>query len=138
AILLVFMVLISAITASLKYHHIGLRNPATKIDYKVYSLFMLIGNALLSFSVISQYRSVINSGVTPTYETVTIYWIWMILFVVLTLISLYQLFVSPPPKREGGNIGLALLSVPLYAYMALITGIVFTFFMDYPMGQGIY
>ncbi|MEJ3702587.1 transporter, partial [Pseudomonas aeruginosa] len=32
----------------------------------------------------------------------------------------------------------ALLSVPLYAYMALITGIVFTFFMDYPMGQGIY
>lgn len=56
-------------------------------------------------------------------------------FVVLTLISLYQLFVSPPPKREGGNIGLALLSVPLYAYMALITGIVFTFFMDYPMGQ---
>ncbi|KRI53128.1 TRAP transporter large permease subunit [Acinetobacter pittii] len=138
AILLVFMVLISAITASLKYHHIGLRNPATKIDYKVYSLFMLIGNALLSCSVISQYRSVINSGVTPTYETVTIYWIWMILFVVLTLISLYQLFVSPPPKREGGNIGLALLSVPLYAYMALITGIVFTFFMDYPMGQGIY
>ncbi|WP_271651161.1 hypothetical protein, partial [Escherichia coli] len=91
AILLVFMVLISAITASLKYHHIGLRNPATKIDYKVYSLFMLIGNALLSFSVISQYRSVINSGVTPTYETVTIYWIWMILFVVLSLISLYQL-----------------------------------------------
>ncbi|MFW1841125.1 hypothetical protein ACG9XS_21735, partial [Acinetobacter gyllenbergii] len=69
AILLVFMVLISAITASLKYHHIGLRNPATKIDYKVYSLFMLLGNALLSFSVISQYRSVINSGVTPTYET---------------------------------------------------------------------
>ena len=64
AILLVFMVLISAITASLKYHHIGLRNPATKIDYKVYSLFMLIGNALLSFSVISQYRSVINSGNT--------------------------------------------------------------------------
>ena len=34
--------------------------------------------------------------------------------------------------------GLALLSVPLYAYMALLTGIVFTFVMDYPMGQGIY
>lgn len=138
AILLVFMVLISAITASLKFHHIGLRNPATKLDYKVYAFFMLLGNALLSSSVISQYRSVINSGVSPTHETIIIYWLWMILFVILTLISLYQLFVSPAPKREGGNIGLALLCVPLYAYMAVITGVAFTFFMDYPMGQGIY
>ncbi|MFX9083292.1 hypothetical protein ABTN62_09395, partial [Acinetobacter baumannii] len=89
-------------------------------------------------SVISQYRSVINSGVSPTHETIIIYWLWMILFVILTLISLYQLFVSPAPKREGGNIGLALLCVPLYAYMAVITGVAFTFFMDYPMGQGIY
>ncbi len=43
AILLVFMVLISAITASLKYHHIGLRNPATKLITKcILSLCCLV------------------------------------------------------------------------------------------------
>ena len=55
------------------------------------------------------------------------------------LISIFQFFKTPPAKQQGkGNIGFALLSVPLYAYMAIITGIAFTFFMDYPMGQGIY
>lgn len=29
-------------------------------------------------------------------------------------------------------------SIPLYAFMAIVTGIAFTFFMDYSMGQGIY
>jgi TRAP-type C4-dicarboxylate transport system permease large subunit len=42
------------------------------------------------------------------------------------------------PTKDGGRLGMAFLSVPLYAYMAVITGVAFTFFMDYPMGQGIY
>jgi hypothetical protein len=33
-----FMVMIAAITASLKMHHIGLRPARTKLDHKVYSL----------------------------------------------------------------------------------------------------
>jgi hypothetical protein len=62
----------------------------------------------------------------------------MFLFVSLTLISLFQLFRTPANAEEGGKFGLALLSIPLYAFMAIMTGIAFTFFMDYPMGQGIY
>jgi hypothetical protein len=49
-----------------------------------------------------------------------------------------QFIFIPKTAQPKGNFGLALLSVPLYAFMSLITGIVFTFFMDYPMGQGIY
>jgi TRAP-type C4-dicarboxylate transport system permease large subunit len=137
-LILLLMVFFAAISASVKYHHIGLRSPTTKIDYRVYSIFMIIGNGLLSASVISQYLSVVNSGVTSSFETIAVYWIWMALFVILALISVVQLFAAPAPKQSGGNIGLAFLSVPLYAYMAIITGIAFTFFMDYPMGQGIY
>ncbi|MBJ9986189.1 TRAP transporter large permease subunit [Acinetobacter sp. S40] len=137
-IFLLVMVFFAAITASLKIHHIGLRSPKTRIDFRVYSVAMVLGNALLTASTISQYRSLINSGVALTTETLVIAWLWMGLFGILTLISLYQLFRIPKTAQPGGNFGLALLSVPLYAFMSILTGIAFTFFMDYPMGQGIY
>ncbi|GAA5556826.1 hypothetical protein Asch01_01531 [Acinetobacter schindleri] len=137
ALLLVIMVVFAAISATLKTHHIGLRSPATKIDFRVYTLAMLVANAFLAFSSYSQYQSVLNSGVAMG-EMKYIYWLWMILFSTLTLISLFQVIKLPKPTREGGSFGLAFLSVPLYAYMAISTGINFTFFMDYPMGQGIY
>lgn len=137
-LILLLMVVISCITASLKMHHISLRPPKTKLDFRVYSLSMILGNGLLAFSVFSQYQSVIHSGVASTLETLAVYWLWIILFISLTLISLYQLFRIPKDAPSGGNIGLALISVPLYAFMAILTGIAFIFFMDYPMGQGIY
>lgn len=137
ALLLIIMVVFAAISATLKTHHIGLRSPTTKIDFRVYSIAMLIGNSFLAFSSYSQYQSVLNSGVAMG-EMKYIYWLWMILFSVLTLISLFQVLKPPKPTREGGGLGLAFLSVPLYAYMAIATGVNFTFFMDYPMGQGIY
>ena len=138
AILLIFMVVLAAISATLKIHHIGLRGPATKLDYRVYSLLMTLGNGLLTYSSISQFNSVKDSGVPINGETQLIYWLWMVLFGVLTLISVWQLFSPPKEAKVGGRLGFAFLSVPLYAYMAVITGVAFIFFMDYPMGQGIY
>lgn len=137
-IILLLMVVISAITASIKMHHISLRPPKTKLDFRVYHFFMVLGNALLSYSVLSQYFSVINSGVFVNYETHSVYCLWIILFVSLTLISLYNLFNLPKDALPGGNIGLALICIPLYAVMSVITGVAFSFFMSYPMGQGIY
>ncbi len=137
-IFLLIMVFFAAITASLKIHHIGLRSPKTRVDFRVYSVAMVLGNALLTASTVSQYRSLINSGVTLTTETLVIAWLWIGLFGILTLISVYQLFRITKTALPGGNFGLALLSIPLYAFMSILTGIAFTFFMDYPMGQGIY
>lgn len=137
AFLLVLMVVFAAISATLNAHHIGLRGPSTRIDFRVYGVAMVLGNAFLAYSSYSQYQSVLNSGV-PVGDMQVIYWSWIILFSILTLISLWQLFKPPVDAKEGGSFGLAFLSVPLYAYMAIITGASFTFFMDYPMGQGIY
>ena len=137
-VLLLIMVLFASITASLRYHHIGLRAPKTRIDYRVYSALMVAGNGLLSYSVLSQYHSVLNSGVEVVGRTTVLYWLWIALFVSLTIISIFQFIFIPKTAQPKGNFGLALLSVPLYAFMSLVTGIVFTFFMDYPMGQGIY
>ena len=45
-VILLIMVLFASITASLRYHHIGLRAPKTKLDFRVYSALMVAGNAL--------------------------------------------------------------------------------------------
>lgn len=137
-IILLLMVVISSITASIKMHHISLRPPKTKLDYRVYHFFMILGNALLSYSVLSQYYSVLSSGVFVDYETHAVYYLWAILFISLTLISSYNLLNIPKNALAGGNIGLALICIPLYAVMSVITGVAFSFFMNYPMGQGIY
>ena len=137
-VILLFMVLFASITASLRYHHISLRAPKSRIDFRVYSAMMVAGNLLLSCSVLSQYNSVLNSGVVVDGKTTVLYWLWIALFVSMTLISVCQFFMIPKTAQPKGNFGLALLSTPLYAFMAIVTGVTFTFFMDYPMGQGIY
>ncbi len=138
ALLLMLMFAISAIVTTLNLHHIGLRSPSTKIDYKVYGVFMILGNAFLWSASIFQYNSAMNAGVEVAFKLNLIYWTWIILFGLLTLISVYKFIKPPAAQKDGGSFGLAFLSVPLYAYMAILTGVTFTFFMNYPMGQAIY
>ncbi|MFC3902143.1 TRAP-type C4-dicarboxylate transport system, large permease component [Acinetobacter marinus] len=137
SIVLMLMFAISSVVATLNIHHIGLRAPSTKLDYKVYGVAMVIGNAFLLSATYFQYRSELNSGLEIETGLNIIYLIWFALFGLLTLISLVKLIRPPTSATGGGRIGLAFLSVPLYAYMAILTGIVFTFFMNYPMGQAI-
>ena len=73
AILLILMVVLAAITTTLKIHHIGLRSPSTRLDYRVYAVAMTAANALLTSSAISQYQSVVRSGVPMTTEMSVIY-----------------------------------------------------------------
>ncbi|MCJ8145442.1 TRAP transporter large permease subunit [Acinetobacter sp. A3.8] len=138
ALLLMLMVAIASIITTFNIHHIGLRAPSTKIDFKVYGVAMVIANLFLTSACIFQYNSAMNAGVEVATKMQIIYWLWIGLFSLLTLISLYKLVKPPVPTQEGGSIGLALLSVPLYAYMAISTGANFTFLMNYPMGQAIY
>ena len=42
-LLLILMVVIAAITASLKMHHIGLRPARTKLDFRIYNIAMIVG-----------------------------------------------------------------------------------------------
>lgn len=139
ALILVLLVTIAAITATKGYHHVALRPAATRIDYRVQGAAMILANLLLFISALSYYFSQQKSGIAVTeISEVLITYLWIFLFGFLTLLSTYQFFRIPAPVREGGSFGMALLSIPLYAYMAIITGITFTFFMDYAVGQAIY
>lgn len=138
ALILVLMVGIAAITTTLGLHHIALRPPSTKVDFKVYSTSMVVANALLLFSSVSYYFSQKNSGVALETIAVVINVVWILLFAALTVISLYKLIKPPVDALPGGSFGLAALSVPLYANMAIIAGVTFIFFMGYPTGMAIY
>lgn len=138
ALILVLMVAIAAVTTTLGLHHIALRPPSTKTDFKVYSTSMVLANALLAFSSVAYFFSQRKSGVELEHVGVVINVVWITLFSVLTLISLYKLLNPPKDAADGGTIGFALLSVPLYANMALIASITFIFFMGYPTGTAIY
>lgn len=138
ALLLVIMVFIAAISATLHRHHIGLRPAMTKIDDRVHDVAMLVANLLLTYSCIKYIESINAAGVPVVATTMWINYLWTICFAALSIISLYKLVKPDAPRMEGGNFGLALLSIPLYATMAIISGVAFIFFMDYSYGQAIY
>lgn len=138
SIILVLLIAIAAIRTTIGVHHIGIRPPSTKIDFLVYGSSMTLANALLLFSSISYYFSVRSTGLALDDLATTINVLWITLFSILLLISLYKTIKPPAPTREGGSFGLATLAIPLYASMAIITGIPFIFLQGYPTGQAIY
>lgn len=138
ALILMLMFAIAAIVTTVNIHHIGLRAPTSRLDYRVSGVAMIIGNLFLLSACIFQYNVTMNAGTEVANITKWVFWIWMGLFTILTLISLWKTIKTPEPTDDHKSIGLALLSVPLYAFMAIMTGFVFSFFMQYPMGQAIY
>ncbi len=138
ALFLVLMVVIAAISATIHKHHIGLRPAVTKIDYIVHDIAMLFANAMLAYSCIMYLQTIKAAAVEVDGTLMAINYLWTFCFAVLTLISLYNLIRPAAPRKAGGSFGLALLSIPLYAIMAIISGIAFIFFMDYSYGQAIY
>ncbi len=124
SVILILMVAIAAVTTTLGMHHIALRPPRTRMDYKVYSVAMIIASTLLLASTIS-YWFLERSSNLPIEHPIIDY-LWGTLFTILIITSIKQFFTPPATAEEGGSLGAALLSVPIFASMAMITG---TFFL---------
>lgn len=125
-LILLMMFVIAAITATLSVHHLSIRPPRYKKDFLVYGIAMTAGNALAAFSCWYYYNNVLlSSGIAV--EKPILNYLLIGLFSVLTLISAFRL-VRPPEGHageEGGSYGLALLAIPLYAFMAITSSITF-------------
>ena len=134
-LLLLIMVAIAAISTTRQFHHISLRPPRTRKDFQVYALAMLGANLLMTISATYYLKLQYDSGVAVENPLISV--IAILLFASLSLISLRDVLKVPPQAEEGGSYGLGLLSIPLYAIMALNAGI--SFFMDgYIAGLAIY
>ncbi|WP_211828199.1 TRAP transporter large permease subunit [Kistimonas asteriae] len=123
--ILMTLLLVAAASATLLRDHIALRGIRTVRDLQVSSLAQLAGNALLLASALA-YRSMQEaSGIVPDFQQYWIQWGWIAGFTVLTLISLLQYLRRPSGLLPGGAMGHALLCIPLYSWMALISGVFF-------------
>ncbi|MDO8267027.1 MAG: TRAP transporter large permease subunit [Moraxellaceae bacterium] len=121
SLLLLMMVAIAAVTTTLGLHHIALRPPKDRTDFRVYSVAMIIANSVLVFSSLYYILEVQNkSGIEVDRPYIS--WIWVALFSTLALVSVKQLIFPPKDAPAGGSVGKALLSIPLFAFMAIGAG----------------
>lgn len=134
-LLLLLMVLLASINTTLGEHHIALRPPKTRVDFRVYSIMMSAANLMLTFSSIMYLKMQQDSGIP--IDKPFIYYIWIGMFSILSLISLKQVLFMPKRATDGGSFGMALLSIPLFAWMSLIGGSYFLVHKHYP-AQAIY
>jgi len=123
SLVLLLMVLIASINTTLGEHHIALRPPKSRVDFFVYAFMLTLANGVLTFSSVQYLMMEHASGIA--LDRPWLYYLWIGMFGILTLISAKQLVFMPKRAEAGGQIGLALLSIPLYAWMALIGGFYF-------------
>lgn len=124
--IMLFMLLITAITSTFVRDHIALRPMRTRKDMQVSLVAQFIGNAMIFIAAL-RYRDVqLGSNIELTPIISTSIWAYIIGFGILSFVSLWQIIRIPHTEaEEGGSYARGLLSIPLYTFMALISGIFF-------------
>lgn len=134
--MLALLVLICGVATTVFKHHIALRPPRSRLDHLVCDGAQLVANGLLLHSswVFRSYD--VDAFGQPQHAA--LHGIWIVGFAVLCLANVYNLLRPPPVLAPDTGILRALLSVPLYASMALIAGGYFLVFEDHGAGLAIY
>ncbi len=135
--ILITLVFLCAMTATLKRHHIAMRPVLHRLDHYVSSSAQVIANGVLLTSVVAFRELAHSDGTKLASEDAMLHNFWVYGIALLLIVSIYNLIKVPAHLKPGGNIGYALLSVPLYSTMAIIAGIFF-FSHGHMPGIGIY
>jgi TRAP-type C4-dicarboxylate transport system permease large subunit len=135
--ILAILVIICAATATFTRHHIALRSVETRMDHVVSAFLQTIANLMLFVSAWSFRDLAHHNGGSIPLEKDLLNWIWIGGFLLIALISAMHLVRIPKDLTAGGSFGKALMSVPLYTTMCLISS---TYFMSsgHVAGVGIY
>ncbi len=135
--ILAFLVLLCAATATMARHHIAMRSMQTQLDHTVSFSLQFIANGMLLVSTLS-FRSLSHAGGGDVdLPKEILHDLWIAGFALLTVISAVKLFKVPADIKPGGKLSHALLSVPLYTTMCLISGVYFAL-AGHVAGIGIY
>jgi TRAP-type C4-dicarboxylate transport system permease large subunit len=135
SLILLIMVTITAITTTLGFHHIGIRPAHFTKDYFLTSITQAVGSGLLLYSCVKYYLILKDSGVPVEHPL--LHYLWMGLFATILLINLKRVILPVKSPHGEGTWGAALLAVPLFAVMAINTGIYFLLH-NHPAGLAIY
>lgn len=118
--ILIAVILLCATTASIKRHHIAMRPVMSTLDHYVAGTTQAFANGVLFSSSVAFQNLSHSDGSVVAPEAAFIHDLWVWGFGILTLVSVINIFRMPAGLTQGGNIGRALLAVPLYATMSLI------------------
>ena len=132
--LLVGIILLCALVGTLQHSHISLRAIRTRRDAQVSALFQVGANLLLLLSAL-HWRSVAMTS--SDTATPWIHWFWIIGFSGLALAAIWQLLHRDRYLPVGGNWLGTLLTIPVYTYMALISGLYFLLAEHYEAGMAV-
>lgn len=133
---LVLLFLIAAATATALRGHIALRPPMTTRDDKVSQVGQLVANVLLVVSSFWQWRVDQASGLEVQNAALPL--LWTAGFAVMAVLNVFHLLRPSKDLEPGGSTAAALVTVPLYATMAIIAGTYFLLAEGHPTGLAIY
>ncbi len=134
--ILLLMLFICAATCTVKRHHIAFKPIVTPDDHHVSTIAQMLGNGFLLLSAWHYRTSLYQSGTTVEHPEVSL--LLILGFAVLLLINLYQLFRPEKMPEETDGLFHALLSVPLYIFMALFAGLYFILIEGHSAGLAIF
>ncbi|OZG75138.1 C4-dicarboxylate ABC transporter [Hahella sp. CCB-MM4] len=135
--ILALLVVTCAATATFTRHHISMRPMETRLDHRLSSFLQMVANGFLFLSSFSFLKLTHAHGGDVPFDKDALHYMWIIGFGFLTLVSAWQMINVPADAKPGGKLAHALLSVPLYTTMCLISGTYFTL-GQHVAGVGIY
>ncbi|MGM0577819.1 MAG: TRAP transporter large permease subunit [Myxococcota bacterium] len=134
--ILVLLFLVCAATATAIRGHIGLRPIRTVTDDRVSQGSQLVANVLMVLSARDLLEVYETAGAGAVHNELLV---WLqVGFGVMAALNVWHLLRPAPDLTRGGGLGAALLTVPLYATMALISGFYFLLAEGHPAGLAIY
>ena len=135
--ILVILIMLCAMTATFKRHHIAMRPVVSRLDHYVAGVSQVIANGVLLTSALAFQTLAHSDGTKLAADIEMLHKVWVAGFASLLIVSIINLLRPPKDLTPGGNIGRAGLAVPLYATMAMMTG-AFFFSDGHTAGIGIY
>jgi TRAP-type C4-dicarboxylate transport system permease large subunit len=124
------------LVVTIKRAHIALRVPRSPTEHRVSQLAQLVAHTLLAGSAFANWR--IQQQLTVDTEGAGLPVIWFVGFGALALVNLLSCVRPPEGLNQPGTKLRAVLSIPLYAFMVMGSGLYFLLVEGHPSGQAIY
>ena len=134
--LLSLVLLIGGLQATWLRTHIRLGDPRRLGDHRVAQGAELLANLILLASCVADWQ--VQASLDIGAEEAGLPLLWALSFGSLAAVNLFHLLRPPPGLAQGIGLGGALTSIPLYAWMAIASGLWFHLGEHHPSGQAIY
>jgi TRAP-type C4-dicarboxylate transport system permease large subunit len=134
---LVLVVVLAAASATASRMHIAMRSPTSVAEHRLSQGAQLLAHAMWGLSCFMDWRVQLAS--TAEVEDPALPLLWMGGFATLVAINLHHLVITPPGlESRPPTVGRVLMTLPLFAYLTITSGIWFWLGEGHWSGQAIY